>query len=36
MTSTHPLPGLAAKMFYFSLTAIVFTFVFALLIGVYP
>jgi hypothetical protein len=31
MTSVHALPGLASKMFYFSLVASVFTFVSMLL-----
>jgi hypothetical protein len=36
MTSAHILSGLAMKAVYFSLTAIVFVFLFTLLIGVHP
>jgi hypothetical protein len=36
MTSAHTLSGLAMKAFYFSLTTIVFVFVFTLLIGMHP
>jgi hypothetical protein len=36
MTSAHTLSGMAMKVVYFSLTAIVFVFVFTLLIGVHP